>query len=177
VPSHANSYLAMQVSIDGNEERGSAPGSRCSDDIPGTNPAFTALTTGFYRMGTQAPRDGRMLVGLPITGEKGKALLEHPHQGKAVFPTGPRASCRLQTLGPRSNSHLHPLSEWLHCKSLPAPCLMAHQRQGYLCIPKAFEKQVVVLLAPFKTETVLPPSPVWQSSSHDVGWKAPCNPP
>ena len=179
---HANSYLAIRVSIDGNEEHGSAPGSCCSDDTPGSYPAFIALTTGFHHRGIQAPWDGRLLVGLSIAGKKGKALLEHPDQGKSQISHRPQSQLsqqprHLETLGPRSTSHLNPHSKWVRCKSLPAPCLTAHRRQRYLCIPKSFEKQVVILPALFKMETVLFPSLGLQSSLHDFGWQVPCNPP
>lgn len=126
MPIHANSYLAIRVSIDGNEEHGSAPGSCCSDDTPGSYPAFIAPMTGFHHRGIQAPRDGRLLVGFSVTGRKGKALLEHPDQGKSQISHQPHSQLsqqprHLETLGPRSNSHLNPHSQGVCGKSLPSP--------------------------------------------------------
>lgn len=178
MPFHANSYLAIRVSIDGNEEHGSARGSCCFDDTPGSYPAFSALTAGFHCMGIQAPRDGRLLVGFPIAEKKGKALFEHPDQGKRWISHQAQGQLsqqppHLERLGPRSKSHLNPRSKWLCRKSSTAP----YQRQKCLCRPKAFEKQVLIPPARFKMQTVLLPSLALQSSLHDFSWKVPCHPP
>lgn len=94
MPTHARSYLAIRVSIDGNEGHGLVPGSPRSADTPRSNPALISLTTGPNCTRTQALQDQRLLAVL-LQGKKKakkrelcylpgpKPLPEHPERGKS----------------------------------------------------------------------------------------------
>lgn len=112
-------------------------------------------TTEVYKL----PRMGGCSWGFPSQGGKERPCLSTQTKEKARFPTSPIGSCpnspviwKHSDQGPTATRILTPRG--FAANPCPHPCLTAQRRRGYLCMPKAFEKQVVILAVLFKMETV-----------------------
>lgn len=148
MPTHARSYLAIRVSIDGNEGHGLVPGSPRSADTPRSNPALISLTTGPNCTRTPALQDQRLLAVLLQGKKKGKKkgscaacrgqnhCLSTQSEGKAGFAgpaQPPEPPLQLEMLGLRDEDSLSFCSSWARCKSTRAPRLCPTLD----CTPKA----------------------------------------